>query len=596
MKIAERLKLLRAEMQAQNIDIYIVPSIDAHNSEYVPVCWERRAWISNFDGSAGEVLITLDHAYLWTDGRYFLQANQQLDSNYYTLMKQSGFAPEIEQWLLANARGKRLGIDPQLISINRAQQLKQLMQTISGELVLIEGNLVDRCRAKLGEDLTLPIHEAFTLSEAYTGQSVADRLAWLKDDLTKKGADFIALNVLDEIAWLFNLRGTDIAYNPLVIAYAIVGQANSWIFIDERKITPILHSQLKAAGVISLDYAQFGEQLKNLTGKICLDEKTATQWMLEQASNRATVTFARSPIVLAKACKNSVEAEGARIAHIKDAVAMINFLCWLEHHWQQGVDEISCAEKLADFRAQQQSIQGSSFATISGFASNGAIIHYRANLKTNKIVNDSNLYLLDSGGQYLDGTTDITRTIHLGEPTAKQKFHYTLVLQGHLALARAKFPHGTCGEHLDVLARASLWQEHLNYYHGTGHGVGSFLCVHEGPQKISPMPSGIALLPGMIVSNEPGLYIEGNYGIRIENLLLINPANSSATDSSDFGPFYQFEDLTLVPYCKSLIDWSVLNDIEKRQIQNYYATIKHKVRELLGPLEQAWLDGQLSFN
>ncbi len=593
--VSQRLNLLRSQMDQHNIDIYLVPSIDAHNSEYVPECWLRRPWISGFDGSAGEVMVTKEHAYLWTDGRYFLQASQQLDPNHYTLMKQMGFVPETEQWLKDNAKGKRLGIDPQLVGIGRAQQLAKIMESISGEMVVIEENLIDNCKKVLNEQASLPVKPVFALTEKYTGVSLTERLAWLRGKLKNKEANYIALNVLDEIAWFFNIRGEDIEFNPLVISYALIGEKNAWLFVDSSKINPELLSVLTNAGITLADYAEFGSVLSSLTGSIWLDDKTATYWMLSKASTLGKVILARSPIVANKAAKNHVEAQGARVAHLKDAVAVTSFLSWLDNNWQAGVDELSASDKLAEFRSKGENIKGASFATISGFASNGAIIHYRANSETNKVIDASSLYLIDSGGQYLEGTTDITRTVHLGEPTAEQVRHYTLVLKGHLALSRAKFPHGTCGEHLDILARTPLWNEYLNYRHGTGHGVGSFLCVHEGPQKISQAPSGVPLVPGMIVSNEPGLYLDGVYGIRIENLCLVVNANNDKAKNSEYGPFYEFEDLTLVPYCKKLIDITLLDKDDVMQIKTYYKKIEEQVFPLISDKQtKDWLIDQLA--
>lgn len=588
--IADRLQLLRLQMQQNKIDIYIIPSIDAHNSEYVPAVWERIAWISGFNGSAAEVIVTKDHAYLSTDGRYFLQAQNQLDSKYYTLIKQIGFVSQINQWLLNNAGGKSVGIDPALLSIGRADKLQSMLHDIAAKLVFIPDNLIDKCRRQMGEEINLPDNKAFFLPEIYTGQSISNRLEFIRSQLTKHNADFIALNVLDEIAWVFNMRGSDIEYNPLIISYAVIGKNDAWLFVDRRKITGNLLNILTDCGVRLFDYDEFGKQLSNLEGVIWLDEKSANYLMLDRISPKSKIILTTSPVVLAKACKNQVEAAGSCNAHIKDAVAVINFLHWLDNNWQLGVTELSCADKLAEFRWQQENIQGMSFNTISGFAGNGAIIHYRAAPETNKTVDDSSLYLIDSGGQYLDGTTDITRTIHLGTPTQEQKLHYTLVLKGHLALGRVVFPHGTCGEHLDVLARKALWRGHLNYNHGTGHGVGSFLCVHEGPQRISGGMSNIPLVPGMIVSNEPGLYIAGQYGIRIENLCLVQDSHTN----SEYGPFYYFEDLTLVPYARKLIDIDLLDDEDKKQIKAYYAKIADKVKAYLGSTQQQWLDNELS--
>ena len=594
MSILQRLELLRTEMRHVNVDIYLVPSIDAHNSEYVPECWQRRPWISGFDGSAGEVMVTLDQAYLWTDGRYFLQAEQQLNPSYFKLMKQQGFVSETEQWLQQHAKGMRLGIDPQLVGIGRVQRLQQIMLEIGGEVVIIAQNLIDNCKLALGEELTLPQAPAYPHADLYTGVSVTDKLIWLRQELNAKSVDCIAFNVLDEIAWLFNIRGADIEYNPLVISYALVSQSTAIWFVDLAKVSSELRQTLTAAGVNVREYAEFGDYVAQLNTHICLDDKTASYWMLQQAKCNSQVSYARSPIVNKKALKNQAEQAGARYAHVKDAVAMVEFMHWLENNWQTGVDEISAAAQLAEFRGKQENIKGLSFSTISGYAANGAIIHYRATPETSKVIKDDSLYLLDSGGQYLEGTTDITRTLHLGEPTAEQKRHYTLVLKGHLALSRSIFVQGTCGENLDVLARAPLWNEFLNYRHGTGHGVGSFLCVHEGPQRISQASSGVALLPGMIVSNEPGLYIDGTYGVRIENLCLVTEIEHAMAKSSSYGPFYQFEDLTLVPYCKKLIEVDLLSPEDKQQIKLYYQRIVEQVVPRLSRELKAWVSNQLA--
>ena len=592
--ILKRLEILRQEMKNKSIDIYIIPSIDAHNSEYVPSCFDRRSWISGFDGSAGEAVVTLDHAYLWTDGRYFLQAENQLDSSCFSLMKQSGFVSELPAWLTTNAKGKKLGIDPKVVSIGRANNLMRLMKEIGGDVVFIDDNLVDNCKIKSGEDLAMPTSTAFLLDEKYTGSSVKERLALVHNFLKNNNTDFLALNVLDEIAWLFNIRGSDVQYNPLVISYALIGQDKSWVFVDKQKISQELREILNNADVMIEPYEDFDKFLADIKTSVLLDQKTANYAMLSKISNNAEICFANSPIINTKACKNTVEANGSRVAHTKDAIALIKFLTWLTRHWKEGVDEVFAATKLGTFRAMQENFVGDSFATISGFAENGAIIHYRATTDSAKTIDDTNLYLLDSGGQYLDGTTDVTRTIHLGTPTKEQIRHYTLVLKGHLALGRAIFPDGTCGEHLDVLARTPLWSEYLNYRHGTGHGVGSFLCVHEGPQRISTAASGVGLLPGMIVSNEPGVYIEGSHGIRIENLCLVTELISPTALSSDYGPFYAFETLTLVPYAKKLIDMKMLNSEEKSQLKQYYKTIRATLRDKLEPKEVEWLDDELN--
>lgn len=590
MTIENRLQVLRETMREHEVDYYLVPSIDAHNSEYVPTCWERRTWISNFTGSAGEALVGMDHAYLSTDGRYFLQASQELDSNYYSLIKQIGFVSEIELFLQKNASNKSIGIDPKVIGIGRFARLQQLMNDIGGKLVSIENNLVDISKNKLGEEVILPNKKIMLWDDKFSGFSTKDKLSWLRGELLDNKADYILLNVLDEIAWLFNIRGYDVDFNPYAISYAIIGKDNATLLVDNEKLNDEILAKFKKLNINTANYDQFATEVAKISGVIMLDEATASQWMLDCVLKIGKAKFIKSPIVLAKACKNEVEKEGMRLAHRKDAVAVIKYLTWINSNWQNGLDEISSSDKLEDFRKKQDNFYGLSFSTISGYADNGAIIHYRASEKSKKMISNDAMYLLDSGGQYLEGTTDITRTLHLGTPTNEEKKHYTLVLKGHLALGRAKFPEGTKGEHLDILARMPLYNELLNYRHGTGHGVGCFLGVHEGPQKISTAASAVPLMSGMIVSNEPGLYFEGQYGIRIENLVLVNEINQK----SEYGQFFEFEDLTLVPYCKKLIDFSMIDNIELNQIKTYYKKIETLVLPLLDSDSTNWLKQELA--
>lgn len=592
--IGERLILLRQLMQKHKIDFYLIPATDAHNNEYLPECWLRRPWISGFTGSAGEALVSLNAAYLWTDGRYTLQAERELDSKLYTLMQQSLFTAETESWLHANLAGKTLGVDPRVVGIARAEKLEQIMNDVNGRLLLIDENLIDECKMQLSEIIKLPVAKAFVQEEKYSGESVESKLSWLRSELSRYKVNHIALNVLDEIAWLFNIRGDDIAYNPLTICYAIIGLDDACIYVDQSKLSPQIIEVLNQNKIRIDTYESFGNAVHALTGCIWLDEKMSSFWMYQKINQDSEIRLARNPIVFRKASKNQVEIEGARRAHVRDAVAITNFFYWLSNNWKNGVDEISSGEKIFAFRKQQEKFIGSSFATISGFAGNSAVIHYRAMPETNKTINDSSLYLLDSGGQFRDGTTDITRTVHLGSATSEQKRHYTLVLKGHLAIGRSIFTAGTCGEHLDALARIPLWREFLNYRHGTGHGVGSCLCVHEGPQSISQFGTGVALVPGMIVSNEPGLYLKDKYGIRIENLCVVTEISTPEAKSSEFGPFYQFETLTMVPYCKALIDISMLTEEEVTQIKDYYKLIKTKIRPLLDESVRKWLDSELN--
>lgn len=601
--IQNRLSLLQQKLRQQQIDFYIVPSTDAHNNEYLPQCWQRRAWISGFTGSAGECLIARDHSYLSTDGRYFLQAETQLDPAKFTILRQNGFVPDTEVWLSDNASRKTVGIDPRLMSIARVKRIEKIMDGVAGKVVILDKNLIDAMREQMGEEVKLPVSEAFILQDSYSGESIHNKLEWLRSELRKQHANYIVLNVLDEIAWLFNLRGSDVEFNPLIICYAIIGLTDTYLYVDDSKIGSDVLAVLNRCKITLDKYENFANSLARLNGKVWLDERTANYWIydrINQANKTAdtdkTVNFyfASSPIIFRKALKNNTEIKGSIDAHKKDAVALMNFFHWLENNWQSGIDELGAATKLEEFRSRPENYLGLSFNTISGFGAHSAVIHYGVTPETSIKIDDSNIFLLDSGSQYLEGTTDVTRTIHLGLPTANQKRHYTLVLKGHLALGRAVFTHGTCGEHLDVLARAPLWNEYINYRHGTGHGVGSCLCVHEGPQKISQAVSGVSLVPGMIVSNEPGCYLENQYGIRIENLCLVVEATDARAKTSEFGPFYKFETLTLMPYCKTLIELNLLTDEEKQQIKDYYAVIHSNIRHLLDKPVQQWLDRELA--
>ncbi|MCF6767684.1 aminopeptidase P family protein [Thiotrichales bacterium 19S11-10] len=584
----KRLALLRQKMKEHEIDYYLAPSSDEHNNEYVPECWQRRSWISNFTGSQGDALIGHDQAYLWTDGRYFLQAEQQLNPKEFQLMKQKGFVPEIPRWIEEQPKGIRLGVDPKVVSVKRAHNLRCVLNANQGELVFISENLVDQARSELGQLPALPKKEIMALDTQYAGQSAKEKITEVRVQIKLAGCEHLILSALDEIAWLFNIRGRDVDFNPIAIAYAIVSEKGAILYIDLEKVDEQSQKLLDSEGVQIKSIAEFHTDISLLSGKVYLDDQTINQWVMNALSDHITPYFDRSPVVVLKAVKNKVEQQGMIEAHRKDAVAVINFLYWLETNWQKGISELTAAERLYQFRMSQPDCQGASFNTISGFGSNGAIIHYAVNKETNLSIDDSNLYLVDSGGQYLQGTTDITRVVHLGMPTEEQKRRYTLVLKGHLALGNAVFSDGTCGEHLDLLARMPLWREGLDYRHGTGHGVGCFLCVHEGPQKISRVTTKVPLKPGMIVSNEPGYYQDGDYGIRIENLCLV-----TEKETSEYGKFYQFKDLTLVPYNLKLIDKSLLTSEEIDQVNQYHQAVRYDILPLINDESiKQWLSEQ----
>lgn len=571
--IQEKLTQLRALMKERGLDFYYVPSADEHNNEYVPEPWQRRAWISGFTGSAGNALIGLKHAYLWTDSRYFLQAEDELDSGHFELMRQLPGNPRPDEWLLLQGSSLKVGFDPKTLSIAEFQRIQNTLVEKNSQLIPVLDNLIDCIWSDQPVLKTHPI-ELYPLQ--YSGEATDSKMKRLSEMLEHLGVRNHVLSALDAIAWLFNIRGKDIQFNPLVIAYAIINE-EATVYLDTQVLSEENRRYFSEHHIHVKPYFEFFADLKILNGKTLVDPKLSS-FLIYQALMPSDVVLEASPITLMKACKNSVEQDGMREAHRRDALAMCQFLYWLENNWSQET-EISAAEKINALRRADEYCQDLSFTTISGYGDHGAIVHYSVDEKSNRPLSDDSLYLVDSGGQYWQGTTDITRTLHFGKPTKTQKKHYTLVLKGHLALGHARFPAGTKGEQLDVLAHYSLWQEGLDFSHGTGHGVGCYLCVHEGPQSISPYPSGVPLQPGMAVSNEPGLYCRGEYGIRIENVCLITEAISSEQSLTGHGPFYELSDLTLVPYEKRLIDETYLSDQEIKWINDYHA----KIFKILAP-------------
>ncbi|PIE89174.1 MAG: peptidase M24 [Acidobacteria bacterium] len=582
--IKQRIKHLREKMKEMDVQAYWVPSTDPHQSEYLPLCWNRRAWLSGFDGSAGDLLITDTFAGLWTDSRYFLQAESQLKGTGIDLMKMGQpNTPSIEQFAKQNLKG-RLAIDPRLLSPKSAASL--VKELGADRVAFLEDNLVDTIwtdRPPIPQD---PI-EAHPI--AFSGKSTAQKLDDVSREMAKVHADYHVVTQLDAIAWLFNLRGSDVAYNPVFISYALIGREEAWLFVPPGKLSQEVKSTLPD-NITVCNYSDFGPKLKTLTKskKVLIDFDSANQWIVQKL-DQAIICTQDSPVTLMKARKNEVELEGFRQAHIRDGAAMVKFLIWLEQNVPTGtVTEITASNKLAEIRSKGKNFKGLSFNSISGYASNGAIVHYRATKASAKTLMPEGIYLIDSGGQYLDGTTDITRTVSLGNPTAEQKDCFTRVLQGHLALANAQFPVGTCGPQLDTLARKPLWDIALNYGHGTGHGVGSFLCVHEGPQAISYYRgAGVPLEEGMVVSNEPGYYKTGEFGMRIENLIYVQKAESNPSDPSDF---LCFGNLTLCPIDLKLIQTDLLSSKERSQLNTYHQNVKRALTPLLNESERQWLE------
>jgi Xaa-Pro aminopeptidase len=589
MSVPARLAALRALMNEHSLDAWVVPSADAHQSEYVSVNWLRRGFISGFDGSAGTAVVLEDDARLWTDSRYFLQAGQQLEGTGFSLMKMGEpGVPTLEAWLGDSLdEGARVGINAAVFSVKGYEELERALSARGVTLVPLQVDLVDQV---WGDDQPpMPDSALRVHPESVAGESVAEKLGRCVLRMEREGVDAMLVCALDEIAWTFNLRGADIAYNPVFIAWALIERDRATLFTGLDRLGPAVRDALPAS-VRLRPYAEIDQACQALGAagaKVWLDPAVASKRLaviLDESG--AALHLATGPVPAWKAVKNPTEIAGMRAAHVRDGVAMVRFLRWLETAVPAGgVTELSTEARLERFRAMGEKFVGNSFNTIAGYAGHGAIVHYAANHESNAAVLPQGIFLVDSGGQYLDGTTDITRTIAMGEPTQEQRRAYTAVLRGHLQLRGARFKAGTNGYQLDVLARAPLWDFYLDYGHGTGHGVGAALCVHEGPFSVSLRKNMTALQPGHILSNEPGYYKAGEFGIRIENLVLVTKAHEN-----EHGTFLGFEDLTLCPYDRKLIDEALLSDGEKTQINAYHARVLEQLGPRLSGEELAWLE------
>jgi Xaa-Pro aminopeptidase len=583
-QIIKRLASLRAAMWKAGVSACIIPGTDPHASEYIAECWKEREWISGFNGSAGTAVVTLDKAGLWTDSRYFLQAAGQLEGTSVELMKMG--QPEtldIIPWLSAVLKpGERVGVNAQMFSVNGFAATKADLKQADIELVSID------LLAEVWIDRpSLPLNPFFIFDTKYAGKSATDKLTGLRAELKKAHADVFVMSALDDIAWLFNLRGNDVDYNPVVIAYALIEKDKATLFVALEKLTDETSTYLQAEGVIVAPYLGIYEALKSIQRDkvVLVDGAKLNQSLYEAIPVACAIRNTMSPVFKLKSIKNEVEMAGYRRAMVKDGVALTRFFKWLEENVKGGKQtEVTIDKKLYEFRSQQENFMGESFGTIAGYGPHGAIVHYSATPESASTLKPEGIFLLDSGGQYLDGTTDITRTIALGTPTLQQKIDFTLVLKGHIALATAVFPTGTRGSQLDILARKAMWDLGLNYGHGTGHGVGHFLNVHEGPQSIRTEENPVVLQPGMFMSNEPGLYRTNQYGIRTENLIHVVPAQQT-----EFGQFLKFETVTLCPIDQLLIDVDLMSDDEIEWLNNYHKKVYDAISTNLDADEREWL-------
>lgn len=583
----ERINALRAQMQKNKINAIIIPQLDPHQSEYIAEHWQARYWLSGFNGSAGTLVVTDKEALLWTDSRYFIQATDQLAPSGILLMKEGlPDTPTIAQYLNQNlAKGSTVGIDGMLFSINEASSLNETLCkqeiTLTTDCNLINDIWTNRP--------PLPEGKIFIHEEKYAGESASSKIKKVLDSISKENADCILISALDEIAWVLNIRANDVTYNPVATAFLLLSNTGSTLFIDNTKLDIQTIEYLSANNIKTASYSEVLTHLTSLPSdiKVIVEKAKTAHAFLTVLGER--IKFGSSPIAQLKGCKNPTQIQKTREAMLRDGVALVKSFIEIENKLQQGdtLTEIDIADILTSHRRQQPLYFDDSFDTIAGYNDHGAIVHYSATPETNYQIKPTGILLIDSGAQYLDGTTDITRTITLGEPTAQQKRDFTLVMKGHIALGSAIFPAGTRGAQLDALARQFLWKDGLTYLHGTGHGVGYFLNVHEGPQSIRLNENPTPLCAGMITSNEPGLYREGEYGIRCENLVLTVPAFKT-----EFGEFLKFETLTMFPFDLKLFDTSIMSDEEIAWINDYHTTVRERLSPMLNEEEKRWLEAK----
>lgn len=579
--------LLRAELRRRGLDGFLVPRADAHQGEYVPPSDCRLQWLTGFTGSAGTATILGDEAAVFVDGRYTIQVGEQVDTTVFPVRHLIN--EPVTEWLAGRLKpGQKLGIDAMLHTVNEVRKLRAVCEEAGAELVALEDNPID---AVWEGRPAAPVGAVSLHPDSLAGKASADKIAEIQAAVSGKKADACVLTQPDSIAWLFNIRGSDVSHTPLPLSFATIPvEGRPVLYIDGRKLSNSVrdaleaHADIQEPGGFMSGLAALGKAGK----RVMIDPALAGQGVATAITDAGgALVEAADPVLLPKAVKNATEIAGARSAHLRDAVAYAKFLCWFDEVAPKGdLDEIGAAKKLEEFRVETGVLKDISFDTISGAGPNGAICHYRVSENSNLMIPVGKPYLIDSGAQFEDGTTDITRTLAVGEMTAEMKKHYTLVLKGHIAISTARFPEGTSGAQLDTLARIALWKAGLDFDHGTGHGVGSYLSVHEGPQRIAKTGT-VPLKPGMILSNEPGYYPAGEYGIRLENLELVSEAAPIAGGER---PMLGFETLTLAPMDLRLVDPALLSEEETAWLNAYHK----RVREAVGPLVEGpvadWLD------
>lgn len=589
-EVKQKIAALREVMQKNGVQAFIVPTTDPHNSEYVASHWEARKWLTGFTGSAGTVVVTMKKAGLWTDSRYFLQAAEQLEDTSVTLFKdRMPDTPSIAEWLFEELeKGDIIGMDGWVNGIDFAKSLYDVCAPKGIKVV----SIADPFDEIWKDRPSLPANAVFILEEKYTGLSCQKKINLIREEIRKNNCQSILLSALDEIAWTLNLRGNDVHCNPVFISYMHISQTEASLYIIEEKLSAEVRTYLEGNGIIIKPYNMVETDMKVTHQDIQIPPALNMQLFnavnglnANGISSGHRVVKAPSPIGLLKAVKNETETNGFRQAMERDGVAMVKFLRWLKAMVPKGNEtELTVDKKLYELRAEQENFKGISFDTIAGYKAHAAIVHYEATPETDTPLKPEGMLLLDSGAQYLDGTTDITRTIVLGPLNEEEKTDYTLVLKGFLQLQYAVFPEGTCGTQLDILARQAMWKAGINFFHGTGHGVGHFLCVHEGPHQIRMNYMPTTLRPGMTVTDEPGIYKAGRHGIRIENTLLVVPAKES-----EFGSFMKFEPLTLCPIDKEAIITDMLDEEEIAWFNEYHEKVYNRLSDRLGKEDREWL-------
>lgn len=584
--IAARLAALREEMRREHLSAFIFPSSDPHNSEYVPSRWEGRKWISGFDGSAGTAVVTLHSAALWTDSRYFLAAEEQLAGTEFQLMRERvDGTPSIAEWIateIEGAESSEIGVDGMCMTYAECSDLKTDLKHNGGITVRTNLDILDRIWT---DRPSVPLNPVSIQPIEYAGESCHDKLGRIRSSLLRRGASGMLMTQLDDIAWTLNLRGTDVHCTPVFVAWLIVAEEVAVLYIKDEKLSPEVIEYLNAEGVAVDDYDNIIDALNSYDGYTLLIDPATTNYTLSQLRGNFNLVSAPSPVPEMKAIKNEVECNGFRNAMQRDGVAMVKFLKWLEEAVPKGCEtELSVSAKLRQLRAEQPLFKDESFDTIAGYEEHGAIVHYEPTPDTDVPLRPEGFLLLDSGAQYLDGTTDITRTIQLGKVTDLHRRVYTLVLKGHLSLQNLCFPRGAAGTQLDAVARVAMWREGMNFMHGTGHGVGSYLSVHEGPHQIRQEYRPAPMLEGMTVTDEPGLYLAGKFGVRIENTLLTVPYMTT-----EFGKFLRFEPLTLCPIDTRPIVVDMLSTEELGVLNAYHKMVYERLSPMLDEEHKVWL-------